>query len=235
MKRCRDERTVTSRLSQSNQVRETTDSTTRDEGRSRRRRSHACDHGHIRAYRLTDSCEVEHDHRAHTSVDGASREIVELVGRNVQPRRDWNPVAQVETEGDRRLSQRGANRRQDIERLERFEPDNGSRGAESERLARARRRRDRGVQPERRDRCQAGDERLVSQESADAPGSCVRGSAVIASRSAAYSSVRPSRSTYVPRERSDPHRSGSRLQPRPAHSGHALRVVRVPLCRRPDQ
>ena len=177
VKRCRDERTVTPGLSQSNQVRETTDSTTCDECRSRRRRSHARDHGHVRTGRFTDSCEVEHDHRAHTGVNSASREIARLTGRDVQPWRDRNPIAQVETEGHRRadsangirrrdtcLVQRDAYRRQDIERLERFETDNDLRGAESERLTRARRRGDRGVQPERRDRCQARDERFVWQE-----------------------------------------------------------------------
>ena len=103
MKRCRDKRAITPRISQSNQVPETTDSTTGDERYSRHRRSHARDHGHVRTDVASPTRARSSTITALTPASAArAARSPGLIGRDVQPRRDRNTVTQVEAEGDRR-------------------------------------------------------------------------------------------------------------------------------------
>ena len=174
VQRAGDQRPVAPRVGKSNQVVETADAAAGQEDRAWRRLPDAHDQIDFQTSGGPDPCEVDHDHDAHAGVGGARGESMRrFAWQDVKARCDRIAVPEIKAERDLLTSHGRADGRQRVEGPERFESDDQMAGAQGTRVTRVVRRRDAGVQPERRDGREIAEDGVLRMAACRLCGMCI--------------------------------------------------------------
>ena len=159
VKRRGDERAVTTCLGEPRKVFGSANPSTGNKHRARRRASDCCDHVEVKSRRASDPSQIEDDQRADARVFGAFGEAGCVKRWLEQTPRQWDATVKVETERDAVTAELLTDCRQRVERIQCFEPDDGPRAAEPQRMSRPYDRRYPAVEPERRHACELFEDR----------------------------------------------------------------------------